>query len=102
MLTQVHAAPGEGLDAFFKARGVAVVGASDDITKIGGRPVQLLRKYGYAGAIYPINPKGGTIQGLQGAGKDLRVTVAFDDEAAGTRQLLVAYAGLEREEWGGA
>ena len=39
MLTQAHAAPGEGLDAFFKARGVAVVGASDDITKIGGRPV---------------------------------------------------------------
>lgn len=65
MLTQVHAAPGEGLDAFFKARAVAVVGASDDITKIGGRPVQLLRKYGWAGAIYPINPKGGTIQGLQ-------------------------------------
>ena len=44
--------------------GVAVIGASDDITKIGGRPVQLLRKYGYAGAIYPINPKGGTLQGL--------------------------------------
>ena len=65
MLTQVQAAPGTGLDAFFKADGVAVIGASDDITKIGGRPVQLLRKYGYAGAIYPINPKGGTIQGLQ-------------------------------------
>jgi len=65
MLTQVQAAPGAGLDAFFKADGVAVIGASDDITKIGGRPVQLLRKYGYAGAIYPINPKGGTIQGLQ-------------------------------------
>ena len=64
MLTQVQAAPGVGLDAFFKADGVAVVGASEDITKIGGRPVQLLRKYGYAGAIYPINPKGGTIQGL--------------------------------------
>ncbi|MGK6306651.1 acetate--CoA ligase family protein [Variovorax sp. DT-64] len=65
MLTQVQAAPGAGLDAFFKADSVAVIGASDDITKIGGRPVQLLRKYGYAGAIYPINPKGGTIQGLQ-------------------------------------
>lgn len=64
MLTQVQAAPGAGLDAFFKADGVAVIGASDDITKIGGRPVQLLRKYGYAGAIYPINPKGGSIQGL--------------------------------------
>ena len=65
MLTQVQAAPGTGLEAFFKANGVAVIGASDDITKIGGRPVQLLRKYGYAGPIYPINPKGGTIQGLQ-------------------------------------
>lgn len=64
MLTQVHAAPGAGLDAFFKADGVAVVGASDDVNKIGGRPVQLLMKYGYARPIYPINPKGGTIQGL--------------------------------------
>lgn len=65
MLTQVHAAPGAGLDAFFKADGVAVVGASDDVNKIGGRPVQLLLKYGYARPIYPINPKAGTIQGLQ-------------------------------------
>lgn len=56
--------PGTGLDAFFKASGIAVVGASDDINKIGGRPVHLLRKYGYAGPIYPVNPKGGEIQGL--------------------------------------
>ncbi|MBS0450652.1 MAG: acetate--CoA ligase family protein [Proteobacteria bacterium] len=78
MLTQVHAAPGAGLDAFFKAQGVAVVGASDDITKIGGRPVQLLRKYGYAGAIYPINPKGGTIQGLQAYASILDTPTAPD------------------------
>lgn len=57
-------APGAGLDAFFQARGVAVVGASEDITKIGGRPVHLLRKYGHAGPVYPINPKGGMVQGL--------------------------------------
>ncbi len=44
----------------------------------------------------------GTIQALQGVGKDLRVTVGFDDEAVGVKQLLVAYAGLEREEWEGA
>jgi len=43
----------------------------------------------------------GTIQGLEGTGKSLRVSVAFDDEAVGTKQLLVAYAGLERE-WEGA
>ncbi|WP_423460404.1 acetate--CoA ligase family protein [Ottowia sp. VDI28] len=65
MMTQADIATGTGLDAFFQAKGIAVVGASDDITKIGGRPVQLLRKYGYAGDIFPINPKAGTIQGLQ-------------------------------------
>lgn len=57
-------APGAGMDDFFLARGIAVIGASAEATKIGGRPVHLLRRHGYAGAIYPINPKGGEIQGL--------------------------------------
>ncbi len=57
-------APGAGMDDFFLARGIAVIGASAEPTKIGGRPVHLLRRHGYAGAIYPINPKGGEIQGL--------------------------------------
>jgi len=39
----------------------------------------------------------GTIQGLVGTGKDLKVSVAFDDEEVGVKQLLVAYAGLERD-----
>ena len=39
----------------------------------------------------------GLIQGLTGGGKDLKVTVAFDDPEFGTKQLLVAYAGLERD-----
>jgi DNA helicase II / ATP-dependent DNA helicase PcrA len=39
----------------------------------------------------------GTIQGLTGTGRDLKVSVAFDDEEVGLKQLLVAYAGLERE-----
>jgi DNA helicase-2/ATP-dependent DNA helicase PcrA len=43
----------------------------------------------------------GTIQGLTGAGRDLKVAVKFDDEEVGMKQLLVAYAGLERE-WEGA
>jgi DNA helicase-2/ATP-dependent DNA helicase PcrA len=38
----------------------------------------------------------GSIEGLTGAGKDLKVAVRFDDEAVGLKQLLVAYAGLER------
>ena len=43
----------------------------------------------------------GTIQGLSGGGRDLKVSVAFDDEDVGVKQLLVAYAGLERD-WEGA
>jgi DNA helicase-2/ATP-dependent DNA helicase PcrA len=39
----------------------------------------------------------GTIQGLTGTGRDLKVSVAFDDADVGVKQLLVAYAGLERE-----
>ena len=39
----------------------------------------------------------GTIQGLTGGGRDLKVSVAFDDAEVGVKQLLVAYAGLERE-----
>jgi DNA helicase-2/ATP-dependent DNA helicase PcrA len=39
----------------------------------------------------------GTIQGLIGTGRDLKVSVAFDDEEVGVKQLLVAFAGLERE-----
>ena len=39
----------------------------------------------------------GTIRGLTGTGRELKVSVDFDDEAVGVKQLLVAYAGLERE-----
>jgi DNA helicase-2/ATP-dependent DNA helicase PcrA len=39
----------------------------------------------------------GTIQGLTGTGRDLKVSVAFDDAEVGVKQLLVTYAGLERE-----
>jgi DNA helicase-2/ATP-dependent DNA helicase PcrA len=42
----------------------------------------------------------GKIQGLIGTGRDLKVSVAFDDETIGVKQLLVAYAGLERD-WEG-
>ncbi|MCU0619903.1 MAG: UvrD-helicase domain-containing protein [Gemmatimonadales bacterium] len=39
----------------------------------------------------------GAITGLSGTGRDLKVTVVFDDAAVGAKQLLVAYAGLERD-----
>jgi DNA helicase-2/ATP-dependent DNA helicase PcrA len=40
---------------------------------------------------------GGTIRGLMGHGRDLKVEVEFDDAEHGTKVLVVAYAGLERD-----
>jgi len=39
----------------------------------------------------------GTIAEVAGRGRDLKVAVDFDDEAVGRKQLLAAYAGLERD-----
>ncbi len=44
---------------------VALYGASDDVGKMGGRPVQFLKRTGFAGRIYPINPRRDEIQGLK-------------------------------------
>jgi DNA helicase-2/ATP-dependent DNA helicase PcrA len=38
----------------------------------------------------------GTICELGGTGKDMKVTVDFDDESVGRKRLVVAYAGLQR------
>ncbi len=43
----------------------------------------------------------GTITDISGSGRELKATVEFDDEEVGRKQLLVAYAGLERG-WEGA
>ena len=39
----------------------------------------------------------GTIREVAGRGRDLKVRVAFDDETVGEKQLLAAYAGLEKD-----
>jgi acetate---CoA ligase (ADP-forming) len=52
------------LETFFAPRSLAVVGASDDPTKIGGRPIKFLREMSFRGAIFPVNPQRDRIQGL--------------------------------------
>ncbi|CAE6688133.1 acetate--CoA ligase family protein [Paraburkholderia domus] len=44
---------------------VAVIGASADPAKTAGRPVAYLRKHGFEGDIYPVNPRYETIDGLR-------------------------------------
>jgi acyl-CoA synthetase (NDP forming) len=52
------------LDPLFKPRSIAVIGASTDATKIGGRPVHYLKQY-FKGPIYPVNPRADEVQGLK-------------------------------------
>jgi len=42
---------------------VAVVGASDDAGKTSGRPLTFLRQAGFAGRVYPVNPRRAQVQG---------------------------------------
>jgi len=48
-----------------KPRSVAVIGASGDAAKTAGRPVAYLRKHGFTGEIYPVNPRAEAIGGLR-------------------------------------
>jgi len=51
------------IDALLRPRSIAVIGASDNPNKVGGRPVHYLSRYGFAGRVYPINPGRDEIQG---------------------------------------
>ncbi len=92
-------------------RAVAVVGASRDEGSIGRRVLQALRASGFAGPIYPINPKVADLDGLRcyatvqeaPAGVDLAViavpraaVLAVVDQcaAAGVKGLVVITAGF--------
>ncbi|WBV44802.1 acetate--CoA ligase family protein [Pseudoroseomonas cervicalis] len=52
------------LGALLRPRSVAVIGASADAGKMTGRPVGYLQKYGFAGDIWPVNPRAASIAGL--------------------------------------
>jgi len=67
---------------------VAIVGASDNPHKVGGRPILYLQRYGYRGEIYPINPARSTVQGLR-AYSSIHETPRAPDLA------IVAVAGAE-------
>ncbi len=53
------------LDSLLQPTSVAVVGASADPTRIGGRPISYMLQQGFKGEILPVNPNRADIQGLQ-------------------------------------
>lgn len=53
------------LKTLFRPNSIAILGASTNENKIGGRPVRYLKHYKYSGPIYPINPNSSEVQGLK-------------------------------------
>jgi acetate---CoA ligase (ADP-forming) len=53
------------LATLFAPRSVALVGASENVARIGGRPLRYLRDGGFKGAVYPVNPNRDTVQGFK-------------------------------------
>jgi acetyltransferase len=49
----------------FEPASVAVIGASDRESSVGGQLLRNIREGGFAGDIYAVNPKRETVQGLQ-------------------------------------
>ncbi len=55
----------DALRTVLNPKSIAVIGASENENKIGGRPLLYLSRHGYTGKVYPINPKRAEIQGYK-------------------------------------
>ena len=55
------------LTPLFSPRSIAVVGASSDPNKVGGRPIAFLKQGGFAGPVFPVS-RSADVQGLRAYG----------------------------------
>jgi acyl-CoA synthetase (NDP forming) len=53
------------LDQLTNPRSITIVGASNDPSRIGGRPLNFMLTKGYGGTIHAVNPTRDTVQGLR-------------------------------------
>ena len=53
------------LAPLFAPRSVALIGASENAARIGGRPLRYLRDGGFKGVVYPVNPNRDSVQGFK-------------------------------------
>jgi acyl-CoA synthetase (NDP forming) len=74
------------LDALFRPRSVAVIGASSDPNKIGGRPIAFLKRAGYRGVIHPVNPGAAMVQ-------DIAASASLAAISGGVEQVIIALPG---------
>ena len=60
---EISAAP--DLKSFFAPASVAVVGATDDLSRFAGRVMMRMANFGYRGKIFPVNPRFAEVRGLK-------------------------------------
>ncbi len=68
----------KGLQAMLEPKSVAIIGASDDPSRIGGRPLRYMRDGGFKGALYPVNPNREEVQGIKSYASILDVPEPVD------------------------
>jgi acyl-CoA synthetase (NDP forming) len=68
----------EAMDAIFKPKAVAVIGASDNPGKLGSHVMRSLTEGGYEGRIYPVNPGKNEIMGIKTYPSLLQVPESVD------------------------
>ncbi|HEY7601495.1 MAG TPA: CoA-binding protein, partial [Methylomirabilota bacterium] len=49
--------PAAALGRLFAPRSIALVGVPGDLSRPGARPLHFLRRHGYSGRLYPVNPR---------------------------------------------
>src|SRR6202166_423122 len=74
------------LKAALDPRSVAIIGASENPNKVGGRPVHYLDKFGFKGKIFPINPSRTEVQGY-------KCYKSLDELPEAPEMVIVAVAG---------
>ena len=107
------------LTGMFSPHSVAVLGASSEPARIGGRPIDLMRKQGFAGAIYPVNPRRDEVQGLRcypsvadlpavpdvaivAVAAEIAVDAVADLAARGVKNVVMLSAGFAEVDEAGA
>ena len=96
----VTVAPKNGLAALFAPTSIAVVGASADSGRVGGRTLELLQEFGYAGDVYPISRQGGEMFGWQTHARIADVNAPIDLAVLCVNQDNVLQAARECAEAG--
>ncbi|HEY6493649.1 MAG TPA: CoA-binding protein [Trebonia sp.] len=77
------------LDALLRPKTVAMIGASRDPKALGGRPLGFMAKYGFPGRVYPVNGKGGEVQGVPAFASILDIPEPVDLALVMVRAALV-------------